>query len=122
MIQSQKYKLQLDELADKMSALQTEKNILLGNRLIKGETKRDTLNLFKDAMDYLRTRLSNLNAETYKIKREQNVRNQLLADLHERQNALSEMINQVENTGIPAPQVNYRVIVSVLAELPTSGS
>lgn len=115
-------KLQLDELADKMSALQTEKNILLGNRLIKGETKRDTLNLFKDAMDYLRTRLSNLNAETYKIKREQNVRNQLLADLHERQNALSEMINQVENTGIPAPQVNYRVIVSVLAELPTSGS
>lgn len=115
-------KLQLDELADKMSALQTEKNILLGNRLIKGETKRDTLNLFKDAMDYLRTRLSNLNAETYKIKREQNVRNQLLTDLHERQNALSEMINQVENTGIPAPQVNYRVIVSVLAELPTSGS
>ena len=114
--------LQLDELADKMSALQTEKNILLGNRLIKGETKRDTLNLFKDAMDYLRTRLSNLNTETYKIKREQNVRNQLLVDLHERQNALSEMINQVENTGIPAPQVNYRVIVSVLAELPTSGS
>jgi uncharacterized protein (TIGR02231 family) len=114
--------LQLDELADKMSALQTEKNILLGNRLIKGETKRDTLNLFKDAMDYLRTRLSNLNAETYKIKREQNVRNQLLADLKERQNTLSQMINQVENTGLPAPQANYRVIVSVLAELPTTGS
>ncbi len=114
--------LQLDELADKMSALQTEKNILLGNRLIKGETKRDTLNLFKDAMDYLRTRLSNLNTETYKIKREQNLRNQLLTDLHERQNTLSAMINEVENSSVPAPQVNYRVIVSVLAELPTSGN
>ncbi len=114
--------LQLDELADKMTALQTEKNILLGNRLIKGETKRDTLNLFKDAMDYLRTRLSNINSETYKIRREQNLRNQLLTNLQERQNTMSEMISQVENNGAPTPQANYRVIVSVLAELPTAGS
>jgi uncharacterized protein (TIGR02231 family) len=114
--------LQLDELTDKMSALQTEKNILLGNRLIKGETKRDTLGLFKDAMEYLRNRLANLNTETYKIKREQNVKTQLITDLRERQNALSEMINQVENAGVPVAQVNYRVIVSVLAELPTTGT
>ena len=79
--------LQLDEIADKMSALQTEKNILLNNRLIKGETKRDTLNLFKDAMEYLRNRLSNLNAETYKLKREQNLKNQLLTELQEPQNS-----------------------------------
>lgn len=114
--------LQLDEIADKMAALQTEKNILLGNRLIKGETKRDTLGLFKDAMDYLRTRLNNLNTETYKLKREQNSRNQLLADLQERQTNLSEIINQVENNGVPAPQATHRVIVSVLAEQPTAGS
>lgn len=114
--------LQLDELADRMTALQTEKNILLNNRLIKGETKRDTLNLLKDAMEYLRTKLNNLNTESYKIKREQNVRKQLLADLQERYNALNEIINQVDNNGTPAPQANYRVIVSVLAELPTSGS
>lgn len=114
--------LQLDEIADKMSALQTEKNILLNNRLIKGETKRDTLNLFKDAMEYLRNRLSNLNAETYKLKREQNVKNQLLTELQERQNQLSALINQVDNTGKPAPQANHRVIVSVLAEQPCVGS
>lgn len=114
--------LQLDEIADKMSALQTEKNILLNNRLIKGETKRDTLNLFKDAMEYLRNRLSNLNTETYKLKREQNVKNQLLTELQERQNQLSALINQVDNTGKPAPQANHRVIVSVLAEQPCVGS
>lgn len=114
--------LQLDEIADKMSALQTEKNILLNNRLIKGETKRDTLNLFKDAMEYLRNRLSNLNAETYKLKREQNLKNQLLTELQERQNQLSALINQVDNTGKPAPQANHRVIVSVLAEQPCLGS
>jgi uncharacterized protein (TIGR02231 family) len=114
--------LQLDEITDKMTALQTEKNILLGNRLIKGETKRDTLNLFKDAMDYLRTRLNNLNAETYKLKREQNKRTQLLADLQERQNSLSEIINQVENDGAALPQANHRVIVNVLAEQATTGS
>ncbi len=114
--------LQLDEIADKMSALQTEKNILLNNRLIKGETKRDTLNLFKDAMEYLRNRLSNLNTETYKLKREQNIKNQLLTALQERQNQLSALINQVDNTGQPAPQANHRVIVSVLAEQPCVGS
>lgn len=114
--------LQLDEIADKMTALQTEKNILLGNRLIKGETKRDTLNLFKEAMDYLRTRLNNLNAETYKLRREQNSRTQLLTDLQERQNNLSIMINQVENNGLPAPQATHRIIVSVLAEQATNGS
>jgi uncharacterized protein (TIGR02231 family) len=114
--------LQLDEIADKMSALQTEKNILLNNRLIKGETKRDTLNLFKDAMEYLRTRLSNLNAETYKLKREQNLKNQLRNELQERENQLSALINQVDNGGKPTPQANHRVIVSVLAEQPTAGS
>jgi uncharacterized protein (TIGR02231 family) len=114
--------LQLDEITDKMAALQTEKNILLGNRLIKGETKRDTLNLFKDAMDYLRTRLNNLNTETYKLRREKNSRNQLLTDLQERQSNLSAMINQVENNGTTPPQANHRIIVSVLAELPTTGS
>jgi uncharacterized protein (TIGR02231 family) len=114
--------LQLDEISDKMAALQTEKNILLGNRLIKGETKRDTLGLFKDAMDYLRNRLNNLNAETYKLRREQNIRKQLLADLQDRQNNLNEIINQVENNGEQAPQANHRVIVSVLAEQATAGS
>jgi uncharacterized protein (TIGR02231 family) len=114
--------LQLDEIADKMSALQTEKNILLNNRLIKGETKRDTLNLFKDAMEYLRNRLSNLNAETYKLKREQNLKNQLRNELQERENQLSALINQVDNGGKPTPQANHRVIVSVLAEQPCAGS
>jgi uncharacterized protein (TIGR02231 family) len=114
--------LQLDEITDKMAALQTEKNILLGNRLIKGETKRDTLNLFKDAMDYLRTRLNNLNAETYKLRREQNSRSQLMTDLRERQNNLNAMINQVENNGATTPQATYRIIVSVLAEQATNGS
>ncbi len=114
--------LQLDEITDKMAALQTEKNILLGNRLIKGETKRDTLNLFKDAMDYLRTRLNNLNAETYKLRREQNSRSQLMTDLLERQSNLNAIINQVENNGSTTPQATYRIIVSVLADQATAGS
>ena len=114
--------LQLDEITDKMAALQTEKNILLGNRLIKGETKRDTLNLFKDAMDYLRTRLNNLNAETYKLRREQNNRSQLMTDLLERQSNLNAIINQVENNGATTPQATYRIIVSVLADQATAGS
>jgi uncharacterized protein (TIGR02231 family) len=114
--------LQLDEITDKLNALQSEKNILLNNRLIKGETKRDTLGLFKDAMEYLRIRLNNLNTETYKLKREQHTRNQQLAALQQREAELTALITQVENTGIPPAQANHRVIVSVLADLATAGS
>jgi uncharacterized protein (TIGR02231 family) len=73
-------------------------------------------------MDYLRTRLNNLNAETYKLRREQNSRSQLMTDLLERQSNLNAIINQVENNGATTPQATYRIIVSVLADQATAGS
>jgi uncharacterized protein (TIGR02231 family) len=95
----------LEEIADKRAAMNTEKNTLLNNRLIKGETKRDTLALLKDAIDYLRIRLNNINTELSKIKREEYKTQsnkerfeKFLADLHE-ENAKSGEINPSQKGG-----------------------
>ena len=63
---------------------------MLNNRLIKGDTKRDSLALLKDALDYLRNRLNNINGELLKIKRDEHKTQftkqrleQSLADLNE---------------------------------------
>ncbi len=53
----------LEEILTKQDALNIEKNTLLNNRMIKGETKRDTLALIKDALVYLREKLNNINSE-----------------------------------------------------------
>ncbi|MBL0047744.1 MAG: mucoidy inhibitor MuiA family protein [Bacteroidetes bacterium] len=67
----QEFSWTLEDMLDKRTALTTEKNTLLNNRLIKGETKRDSLALLKEALEYLRFRLNNINTELQKLKREE---------------------------------------------------
>ena len=61
----------LEDIASKEAALNIEKNTLLNNRIIKGETKKDTLNLVKDALTFLREKLNNINSELLKLKKEE---------------------------------------------------
>jgi hypothetical protein len=80
----------LEELADKKSAFTIEKNTLLNNRLIKGESKRDSLALLKDALDYLRNRLNNINTEMLRLKREEQILVNKKSKLEERLSILNE--------------------------------
>ena len=113
----------LEELADKRTALNTEKNTLLNNRLMKGETKRDTLALLKDALDYLRARLNNINSELSKIKREEHKVN--IAKLRLQQN-LTELIEANQKNGEENPEQKKgainQVIVTVSSLFATSTS
>lgn len=112
---------EIDELNERLAALNSEKNILLNNRLMKGETKRDTLAMFKDAMEYLRLKLNNITSESFKIKRELNTKNDFLSNLNERLNEQQDIMNQLGNLA-NAVQANHRVMVSVIADLPVAGS
>lgn len=114
---------QLDDLNERRSALTLEKNALLNNRIIKGETKRDSLAILKDALEYLRTRLANLNAEFSKIKRDEFRANQTkdritlrLNELYEENRLLGE-VNPEQKQGV----VN-QVIVTVSALAATTGN
>ncbi len=96
----------LEELSEKREALSIEKRTLLNNRLIKGETKRDTLSLLKDALEYMRIRLANINSEYSKLKREEYgvtiIKTRLVArltDLNE-QNQRNGEINPEQKKGV----------------------
>ncbi len=110
----------IEDITDKQTALNIEKNTLLNNRIIKGETRKDTLNLVKDALAFLREKLNNINSELLKLKKQEyyeNVKKQRMqADLLALQTYNS-------NTGdIVKDETNYRVIVTISADVATNGS
>ncbi|MGZ4117489.1 MAG: DUF4139 domain-containing protein [Bacteroidia bacterium] len=110
----------IEDLDDKQAALIIEKNTLLNNRIIKGETKKDTLNLVKDALAFLREKLNNINSELLKLKKEEyriNIKKQRMqADLLALQ---SYNVNVGDVSKDPA---NYRIVVTVSADMPANGT
>ena len=112
---------QLDELEERRAALTIEKNTLLNNKVIKGDTKRDSLPLLKDALEYLRLRLANINSEFAKIKREEFRANRAkdrmtlsLKDMYD-ENQLLGQVNPTQKIGA----IN-QVIVTVSSLFATS--
>ena len=59
------------DLAEKESALQLEKDMILKNKLTKGEGKSDSLAVLIKAMEFFRIKLTDINAQLGKIKREE---------------------------------------------------
>lgn len=108
--------------SDKKTQFELEKNILLGNRLMKGEFKRDSLNMLKDAMEYLRQRLGNINGELMKVKREEQKLNNERARLEAKYTELEELSNKVDEPKIVKSQeAIYQVIVSISSEIVIQG-
>lgn len=58
-----------DELTDKKNALQLEKDMILKNKLTLGEGKSDSLPVLKQAMEFFRIKLTDINTQLNKIKR-----------------------------------------------------
>lgn len=110
----------LEEINTTRDALNIEKNALLNNRLIKGETKRDTLNLVKESLAYLRERLNNINSELLKLKKEEYRINNKKQRM---QNDLVLLQNYNTNTGeVVKDETKYQIIVTVSADAIATGS
>ncbi|HRH64996.1 MAG TPA: DUF4139 domain-containing protein [Bacteroidia bacterium] len=108
---------EIEELNEQLSGLATEKNILLNNRLLKGESLRDTLDMFKDGIEFLRQRLINIGTETTTIKKKlfyRNEKKQMLdsriADLNKIKTAGEEPVQESTNT----------IVVTAYAEAPAA--
>ncbi len=110
----------LEEINTKQDALTIEKNSLLNNRIIKGETKKDTLNLLKEAMTFLREKLTNINSESIKLKKElyrMNIKKRRM------QSDLAQLQNYNVNTNeIVKDETKYQIVVTVSSEAPANGS
>ena len=110
----------LEEISTTKDALTIEKNSLLNNRIIKGETKKDTLNLVKEALVFLREKLNNINAELLKLKKTEyrvNIKKLRM------QNDLVLLQNYNTNSGeVVKDETKYQVIVTVSSDIASSGS
>lgn len=110
----------LMDITDRQASLNIEKNTLLNNRIIKGETKKDTLNLVKDALTFLREKLNNINSELLKLKKEEyrvNIKkDRMQADL------LALQTYNVNVGDVPKDETSYRVVITVSADVATNGT
>lgn len=112
----------LSGITDRKTQFETEKNLLLNNKMIKGEFKRDSLSMFKDAMEFLRTKMNNINAEILKLRREENKLNKAKASLEERLANLEALTNKVDEVVDNKPKLPvYQAIVNVFADAATQG-
>lgn len=108
---------EIDGLNEQLNGLTTEKNILLNNRLIKGESLRDTLDMFKAGIEFLRQRLANISNESAVLKRKLYFKNESKSTLQKRIDELNEISNIGEK---PVQESIQTIVVSVYAEVATT--
>lgn len=109
-----------DELNTKKFALNLEKDMILKNKLTRGEGKSDSLPMLVDAMEFFRKKLTDIDAQIAKIKRDEFKTTKEKNRMNERLTQLRAYRDDTE------PEEKYepihRVIVTVSAEESVSGS
>lgn len=93
-----------------------ERQVVLQNRLMRGEQQRDSLRLFTQSIDFLRLRLNDIDNELLQLEREKYRLAMLQQQLQERQTVLQTMLSGNYPAEAGTPQPVPQVIVTVLAE------
>lgn len=113
------YKLQLDELKATMEVYSMERNMLLNNGTVKGSGKvNDSIPLLKDAMEFFRKKMTEINLALFKFKKREGDYRTELARMDVRMKQLENwrQHNQlVEN--VPVGPI-YRIVATVNADKP----
>ena len=116
------YKFKLDEIKSRKEVYTMERNMLLNNGTVKGTGKvNDSIPLLKDAMEFFREKMTEINMELFQLKKKESKYNTDLSKMNSRLSVLNnwKSYNQVVHT--PAPGPIYRIIVTVNAERATKG-
>lgn len=111
------------DIQNKVSSLQAERNILVNNRMMRGDFQKDSLSLFIQSIDFLRKRQNDIDTELLKWEKEAFKENRLRNQLNTRVTTLTNLIHgqgsgtsQQALSNQPVPQI----IVTVMAERPMS--
>lgn len=106
------------ELTIKKEALTLEKSVLLNNCLYKGESKKDSLELLKNGLVFLREKLANINIELLKIDKQESVLNKKKEKIENRINEINNELSQM-NMPVDVQKTDYRIVVDVIADAAT---
>lgn len=104
---------EIEQMNEQLQSYNTEKNILLNNRLLKGESLRDTLEMFQEGIAFLRARLSDISNESTLIKKKLYFKNNDKQALEKRIQDLKK-INQSGQA--PQKESVPTIVVMVYAE------
>lgn len=104
------------DIDNKVRVLATEKNMLLSNRLIKGDPIRDSLPLLQQGMAFLKVKLNEIYAEELKHERAKSVIAKKRAQLNARHKSLLLLQNGDVNPNQDAKPI-HRVLITVYSEV-----
>lgn len=105
------------DIQNRTNTLQIERNVLINNKMMKGDLQRDSLALLMQSIDFLRKRQNDIDSELLKLEKEAFKENRLRSQLNSRVATLNSLIQGIgipvnNNPTKPMPQV----IVTVMAE------
>jgi len=107
---------ELKDITNKQMVLTTEKNMLLNNRIIKGQPLRDSLALLRDGMAFLKEKLNYIYDQELKLERANNKVIKRKAKLNIRYNELLLLQSGQTNYDQTTSQSTHQVIVTVFSE------
>lgn len=113
----------LRECDDKQAVLAKEKYLLLNNRLMRGEFKRDSIDLLKASLDLLKSRLSLINSEELSVDRRESNLQKLQKELGDRkQYYVNLQNNNMNNLHTEKYIPIYYITITAEAEAATTSS
>ncbi|MCB9261220.1 MAG: DUF4139 domain-containing protein [Flavobacteriales bacterium] len=112
------HNLNMANNSEKINAVQTEKNLLLGHPLLRGGGKPDSLDLLKGTLEYLEGKLKTLADRLLELKL---IENKMLEESNRLSQRHQELVNFQQNGQWPMQKApKYQIVVSVMAEAATS--
>lgn len=99
---------------NKRNGFEREKTLLLNNRLIKGDFKKDSLQLLKESLDLLRSRLTNIDEEMLKLERMLYKHYKLQGVLNNRKSHYTLLL---ENGGLILENVPFKSVEQVIVNI-----
>lgn len=109
----------ITQLSSRRSALELEKNMLLNNKLMRGEGKADSIPVFKEAIAFFRSQLNDINLELVKNDRASQASNRINSRMQERLTRLRNYNSNEASKNVKGP--DHRIVVTISATNSTPG-
>jgi len=113
---------EIEDFTLKQKAWKMEKNMLEKNKLMQGQSKTDSLQLFMAAMDFYRLKIHDINKSLMVVKKELFYVNKLKSNLQKRLNELNNYKRKLMSENVIPAKYLYQIIVTVSAKSATYGT
>lgn len=112
----------LEDISNEMDALKREKDILLNNKIMKGQGRSDTMPVLKDALQYFRQRINDINTRSLKLKRQQYYKTNTLSKHTANLNELKAYKQRIEQGSKGVSKAVQQVVVTISSKASVSGN